>query len=125
MPHGTCGGHARHAPTGLGLWDGEQVGDVRYNRCLSEMAKNGQERAILEIPKDYLVDFIGVIIFFGRASCRRVVGFRIFARRSLSVLQEAAFPKDSAIPRFLAEFTLSYANVIGSDRSHTSIPPHL
>ena len=64
--------------------------------------ENGRETIILEIPKDYLVDFIGVIIFFRRASCRRRVGFRIFARRSLSALLETAFPKGHAITRFLA-----------------------
>ena len=88
------------------------------------MAKNGLETVISEILKNYLVDFIGVIIFFRRASCRMWVGFCIFARRSLSVLLEAAFPKDFSISRFLAEFTLSYANVLGSDRSHPSIPLH-
>jgi hypothetical protein len=35
---------------------GEQIRDLRYDRCLSEMAKMVRETAIIELSKDYLVD---------------------------------------------------------------------
>ena len=45
-------------------------------------------------PQDYLAIFQWITVYLTRASCRRWVGFRIFARRSLPAHGDVAYPKD-------------------------------
>ncbi len=85
------------------------------------------ETAIIELSKDYLVDFQWFRCFFRQASCGLILNFVFlhgkvwtFVNRGSCVVirRKCRFLIDSSLSRFLTPFGMTTPNY------HTSIPPH-